>query len=348
MIAGLQKRHWYGMLLLLILGAHYTLFNVANPLNRHGHGMPEWPLLVDLLVTLPLLDYLLCRPAPKAWLLKYAALLSLGILFGSYAIPADGKVLWPALEQGRNVLAILFALGEVAFLAYLAVQIRAMLRRSGEIDAILARTLGARIGNPALLRLMLFEARVWYYGLFMRDGARLRYAGTRHFGYANNQGNASNQLGWIMAMLFEMPLLHLLLHFLVTPTAALIVTGLTAWSMLYLVADYRASHYRPVSLDADGARLLLRCGALAADTTLPLAMLAGAARCSDAVPRQRGVRRYRQMGSLNVALSLREGSQLPDCFGRPRAVSRICLSLDDPDAFLAALHGAGVPADGAK
>ncbi|KQW96407.1 hypothetical protein ASC94_06015 [Massilia sp. Root418] len=79
----------------------------------------------------------------------------------------------------------------------------------------------------------------------MRNGATLEFDGERDFGYARNGGNSSNQVGFIIAILFELPLMHMLLHFTWSPTAAIVASALSAWALLYMVADYRATLYRP-------------------------------------------------------------------------------------------------------
>jgi hypothetical protein len=183
----------------------------------------------------------------------------------------------------------------------------------------------------------LFEARIWSYGLFMRKGERLKFRGEQHFSYDKNEGNASNQFALIMLMLFEMPLSHLLVHLVaVKPMMAWIVDALSLWSVLYLVAEYRASHWRPVSLDRDA--ILLRYGVFATDRTVPYAMIESVARCGGEVRRERGLLRLRQFARPNVEIRLRAGSTLAGFSGRAQPVSRICIGLDKPDAFIDALR----------
>jgi len=71
---------------------------------------------------------------------------------------------------------------------------------------------------------------------------------------------------------------------------------------------------------------------------IPYSMIESVSRCSDGIRRQRGILRYRQIGQLNVRIDLREGSCLPNLWGRRQAVSSIYLSLDQPDGFIDALR----------
>lgn len=165
----------------------------------------------------------------------------------------------------------------------------------------------------------------------MRDGKTLVFSGERHFNYSNNGGNASNQLGFIIAIFFELPLMHMLLHFMCSPTAAVVASALSAWALLYMVADYRATLYRPVSLSRDG--MIIRCGALAADAVIPCAVVETVEEFKGTVRRKAGIRRYVQLGQPNVVVSLKTGCELPDLFGRQQPLSKIYLSLDQPRVF---------------
>lgn len=71
--------------------------------------------------------------------------------------------------------------------------------------------------------------------------------------------------------------MHMLLHFMCSPSAAIVASALNAWALLYMVADYRATLYRPVSLSRDG--MIIRCGALAADAPIPYAVVANCPIC---------------------------------------------------------------------
>ena len=77
---------------------------------------------------------------------------------------------------------------------------------------------------------------------------------------------------------------------------------------------------------------------LAADRVVPYAMVALVDTCTDDVRRQPGILRFRQMGLLNVRVQLREGSALPNLWGRLTPVSAIYLNLDQPGQFIDALR----------
>lgn len=337
MVAGINRKSVFGAIVLLAMAGHYVLLRVPTAVNDYGRDIAEWPLLADLLMTFPLLYYFMFRPAPKAFLLRWLGFAALGMWFGSLVIPAEGKVVWRGVESLWPVYVALQGALELYLLVFLVRKMRALARLDGNVDDAMARTIRGRLGRGAAGWFALFEARIWYYGLFMRDGARLRFRGERHFSYDKNEGNASNQIAVIMLIVFELPLSHLLLHLVaVNPVLAWIVDGLTLWSLLYLVAEYRATHWRPVSLDGDA--LLIRYGVFAADRVVAYGLIESIARRGGPLPRERGVLRLRQSGGANVEIRLRPGARLAGFGGREQAVTRICLGLDQPDAFIDAVR----------
>lgn len=296
---------------------------------RRG-DIPDWTLLVDFSLSLPLLHYFLYRPTLKQWLFRWAQLTSLGILLGRFIIPESSRVIWPWLEMARNAVLGLMIPIELALIVLLAYGVWKLMKLGGDIDTALLAGIENKLGKSASAKAAAWEARIWLYAFFKPKNPR--YAGIEHFSYAKHHGNASNQLGFILAILIEMPLAHLLLHFMWSPNAAWIASALSIWGLIYLVAEYRATLIRPVSVDHE--KLYIRCGVLASDAIIPWRDIKAIEKIAAPVRRQPGVRRYKQLGELNVAIHLHPNVALPDLFGREQAVTTICLGLDAPDDFI--------------
>ena len=319
-----QRKYWFALILLAMTASYYIAFQLR--------AVPEWTLLFDFTVTLPLIHWWLYRPGWKKFVTRWLSLAMLAIFIGRYIIPEQSKAIFHTLEEYRYISLALGAVAEIAVGAFMIYKLSGMLRVSRNADEALKKSITTLLGENFYCALALFEARIWYYALFMRNGKSLEFGGDRHFGYGGNGGNASNQLGFIIAIAFELPLMHMLLHFIWSPTAALVASALSAWALLYMVADYRATLYRPVSLSGDA--ILIRCGALAPDAAIPYSMVTAVLETSATVRRGAGVRRYTQLGAANVLIQLQPGSALPDLFGRPRVLEKVYLGLDQPAEFI--------------
>lgn len=333
MVGALNRKQCFALMVATMIVAHYFFFRVPFAANDYGSYKPEWPLLLDMLVSLPLLYYFMFRPSLKQFLKAWLLIAAAGVLVGRFLIPAESKQLWRAIE-GYWLLVLLLEIALDLYLLMLVVRrVQAAMRLSGNADEALETTIRNHFSKH-FAPLALFEMRIWYYGLFMRNGERLRFRGEQHFSYDKNDGNASNQFAFIMVVLFEMPLMHVLLHLVLSKAwLAWTIDILSLASVLYLVAEYRATKWRPVSLDRDA--LLIRSGVLSSDRAVDYGRIESVVRCRDeGIRRKRGILRYRQFGRLNVEIRLHEARGPSSA----KPVSRIYLSLDKPDAFIDALR----------
>lgn len=301
-----------------------------------GDAVPEWPMAFDLLLVLPAC-YLWVhrRQGRQAWW-GAAALLGVGVLAGSWSLPETSKQAWRWLEAIRLPLLLVFVTAQALLLTGI---FRAAWRQRGRevIEDSVCAGLAHRFGHSALTRLLALEARLWIYALLRRPAAA-EFPGQAHFSVHAQGGNASNQVAFLVLMAAEIPLLHLLLHFLWSPLAALVITVLSLYGWLFLWAEYRATRLRPVSLD--GARLRVRHG-ITIDFVVPLDGILRAERCRGPVRRSAGRLRAYGMGEANVRLLLCPGTRIETAFGTP-LVKEIYLGVDQPDALLLALRGAQV------
>lgn len=325
----LNREQWFSAFVWMALAGHFALYRGLG-----GRApLPEWPLLLDLLLTFPLAYALLCRPGWKLFFKKWAGMLLLGMAVGSFTIPDASKQVWLQIDRLRLVAPALLAIAELCLAGWLILGLRRALRADPHTDRLLAASAQRYFGQGVTARLMEFEARVWYYGLLMRRPPK--FEGEQHFMTAKAGGNASNQMAWIALMVIDIPLAHLLLHYIWSPTAAGVATALTVWGLLYLVADYRATLVRPVSLT--GEALLVRCGALAADVAIPYAMIASVQRVPSPERRLKGKRYFRHQGEMNVEISLREGAALATLLGGAKPATHAVLGVDDPAGLVKAL-----------
>jgi hypothetical protein len=311
---------------------------MKGPWPVPGGPLPSWTMAVDLLLVLPVAWLLL---KPRQWRSRWPAALGVagaGLLLGQWLAP-DGDALWAVLGDVRWLLLGLMLLAELWLLSGVLRHVwRA--RGQGNAEAVTAQGVQRAFGDGIACRLMQLEARLWLYALVRRPAA-VPFAGAQHFGVHRQHGNASNQLGFVILMAAELPIVHGLLHLVFGPTVAWVVTALSAYGWLYLWAEYRATRWRPVSVDAHTVHL--RYGLLI-DATLPRAAVLGAEAVAarERVPRAPRRLRLQGMGRANVRLHLAPGTRVVLPFGE-REVSELLLGVDEPERFIQAVGAAACP-----
>lgn len=291
---------------------------------RLGLGpTPEWPVAIDLLLILPALYLFLHRPLTRATLLRAATIAAVGVFIGSFLLPPSSNGLWTWVESGRYVAIVVVVALQLGIAALVVRDVLAV----GEepFETALHAAIARRVDGP-LRKLLCLEARVWAYA-FMSRRVLARWPATHSFLGARQGGNASNQQGFLIIVGAEIPIVHALLHFLWSPTAAIVVSALSVYGFLFLLAEYRATLYRPIVVGADS--LHVRSGLLH-DFEVYWNSIAAVSPCAPSTPRRaRGRVRCFGMGHANVRLTLHPGSRIEGTFG-PVEVTEIHLGVDEP------------------
>lgn len=293
-----------------------------------GAPAPEWPVMFDLLLFLPLVCLALnWRKGWRTAALKAAAVAGLGALAGSLMLPADSKQLWHVVDELRFVVIAGVLLVQAGVLVML-LRTAFRARHGQNLELALARAIGERFGDGGFARMLQLEGRLWLYALARRP-VRHAFPGHRHFSVGKQGMNASNQFAFLVLVGVELPIAHFLIM-LFDPFVAAVVTALSAYGFLFLLAEYRATRLRPVSVTGRG--LQLRHG-VATDLWLDWGVIAAAEPTRGPVRRARGELRLIGMGEANVRIDLVPGTTLPGLFG-PRAIERIHLGVDDADGLI--------------
>jgi hypothetical protein len=221
-------------LFLLIISASWAFFyQSSNIMNGYGNDKSEWLLLIDGLIFLPILCFL-CIKDKKEATIKAAAYACLIILLGSFVIPESSKLAWPYFESLRYLAIAAFIVLEVTTILTVFFAIKDSLTKKEDPDIAISKPIENIIGKGAISALLSFEARVWTYALFSKKIRREYFTGENNFSCHKKDGTQSNQLGFILIILFELPIMHILLHFLQSPYAANVVTGLTLLGLVFL------------------------------------------------------------------------------------------------------------------
>ncbi len=302
---------------------------------RAGGDLPQWPVALDLLLTVPAVYWWLHRRDRRRAALGALALAGTGIWIASVILPDTGGPVWSVLRLLRNVglgLVVVLEVGIVVSMLRLVVR----LAHDRNPDYALREGMQQRFGTTLAARVVAFDMRMW---LHVFAGARRawHYAGDTHFSYHRKDGNASNQQAFLFLMLIDVPIAHAVLTVFASATAAWIVTVLTVLSLALMLGHYRATLRCPVSLDSD--TLYLRYGLAVAEAAVPLAAIAQATAGSGELQRRApGVLRLNEAGAPNVCIRLHEPVVVAGWFGIERSIDTIALGIDQPREFLAALN----------
>ena len=292
-------------------------YQSSNILNGYGVEKPEWLLLIDGLVVLPILCFCFVKDKKEA-AIKAVAYSCLIILLGSFIIPESSKVVWPYLESLRYLALAAFIVLEVTTILTVFFAIKASLTKEQDSDLAISKPIEKILGKGAISSLLSFEVRVWTYALFSKKIRQKSFTGDSHFSCHKKDGAQSNQLGFILMILFELPVMHLLLHFLWSSFAANLITGLTLLSLLFFIAEYKALAIRPISIVTDC--IIVRYG-IWNPLRIALSEINHIKPNSSFIRRSGNVNRFNMAGNPNIEIKLNSGKL-------------IYLGVDSPNEFI--------------
>ncbi|MEX2219062.1 MAG: hypothetical protein WD749_09920 [Phycisphaerales bacterium] len=227
---------------------------------------------------------------------------------------------------------------EVGLLAYLVYKVRAVLAlgcasRAGDPIEAASAALQDALGSPFAARLIASEFAVFYYALASW--------GRRPQVPEGASGFAPARAATVIAVLVPIVALETVgMHMLVSRwsvLAAWILTALSAYTMLWVLGDYRAMAMRPTLVTREEVviRVGLRCSLRA-----PLALIERV-QSTDWRDQGRCVPGHLNMASPdspNILVAFREPITAQRFFGVTTTVQSVGLRVQDADGMLRALH----------
>ena len=325
-----RSAHSLLLFALATLGVYATALAVAAQLAVVPNPAPlAAAVAVDLVVLVPALYYVLLVRRRQRPAITLAPVVVLSLVGAYWVLPEahEGVLGW--FEIG-------VALAEAAALTWIAFRIRAVVRAfraSGEVDLLarLREAFGAAFGRGLLAEAFAAEVSVPLYA-FGR-GVEPRDATT--FGYRQRSGYGAVFAAFALAAGVELALGHFLLLHYWNGVAAGVHAALSAYGVLWLVADLRAMRARPIRLDARG--LLVRCG-VRWTATLPLAQIAEVRRLEKGSYKgTEGFLDLTPLANARYCAILHEPVRVRGPFGITREATRIGLDVDDRQRLEAAL-----------
>ncbi len=324
-----RKKLYFLLLAGMVFTGNWLIVRYLS--NSSSSEIPEWPIGFDFLLLLPLMYLWLNRKQGRQAFIGAIALFGVGVLLGSWILPDESKNAWLVLEQLRFIVLVGIVLTQ-AILIFLMIREVFAKKESHNLDIAVDEAIGRRFGREGFARLMRIEARMCLYAL-LRNPIKHEFPGEQHFHYHLHQGNASNQQAFLILIGAEIPIAHLLLH-LYSPTLALFITATSLYGFIFLLAEYRATLYRPISVA--GEKLHIRCGVIG-DQVILFRDIASVKNCEGRI--KRAPKRLRFTGSqhANVHIQLNPDTHLDTLFGK-KQIDEIYLAVDNRDSFMKAIH----------
>lgn len=306
---------------LLVISCFWSFYyQSSNFLNSYGNEKSEWFLFIDGLIVLPLLCFIFIQSKKEATI-KALAYCCLIVLLGSFVIPESSKLIWGYLESARYLFIAAFVVLEVITIFTVFFAIKASLTKEKDPDLAISQPVENILGKGSISALLTFETRVWTYALFSKKIKPSCFSGEEHFNCHLKDGTQSNLLGFLLIIMFELPMMHILLHFLWSPFAANVITVLTLLGLTFFIAEYKAISIRPVSIATN--TLIIRYGVWN-PFKISLSDIEFVQLNSKFIRRSSNVKRFNLSGNPNVEIKLNSGKF-------------IYLGLDSPNEFIIAL-----------
>ena len=325
---------WFALIVLLVGAGNGALLHWSgNPLLI-GQATPDWPYFFDFLVTLPLLYAAMFRPGWRRLLQVLLVCFAASYLLGHWLIPAQYQVLWQQIDWLRYAVLAGIVMVELMLIWRVLKFLLTALRTREFADDAIEPQLSTWLGRGAASALLAIEFRVWYYALLHRARNRIVLEGDQHFSTHNKDANQADQLAFIFLTVLELPVLHLVLHSYGWVTLAWLLSGLTVYGLLFLIAEYRATALRPISLTAD--ELIIRRGIWGL-RRLPLASIANVTTHRGFMARSPHTEIYDANREPNIVLALQPATVVTGRFGGEKVLHCIALGVDHPESFRLAL-----------
>ena len=291
-------------------------------------------ITLDLVIGLPVLYYTFIVRQRRMPAFTLVPAVVLAIIIASFILPA-------AQQTPVDFIKKFIPLLELFVLGFIVIKIRTIVKHyrrtklteiyfTDAFAASLERTFGASL----FVAIIITEFSLLYYaigGWFKK----FKSWDSRHlaFSYHRKTGYAAILSVLALVLIVETVALHILLQ-LWSTLAAWVFTGLSIYSLFWLIGDYHAQRLHPIVLSK--VHLHLRAG-LRWRATIPFSNIDAIQKAS---PRERKAADYISLaifGSPRLVINLKQPVIVAGLFGIKREVQRIGLAVDNERQFHEAL-----------
>ncbi|WP_184549048.1 hypothetical protein [Mucilaginibacter sp. FT3.2] len=322
--------------ILIFCGGELILHNVASTVkNKVADG-----LLADFTITFPALYYFIIIRPSRASARRLLFVISICLAIAYLVLPAQQKAY---ILQIRK----LSALAELLFIVYAFTKFNKLRLAYNAQKAVLpdpiynlrlamANTMGDSLG----VKIVASELAVLKYGLFSWKKEQPALANSRSFTTHKDFGYIAIWCILLVAVMVETFAFHLLL-LKWSHLAAMIITGLTLYGVIFFIADLSAIIKRKVEINQ--TTLLLRTG-LRWRAIVDIANIQSVNKIindynSDDAYLQGGIIK----SSGNLLITFKTPVQVDKLYGKSKMVSSILMNIDDYETFAATINIALTP-----
>lgn len=334
------RRHSRALLFLVCAVGIYIVCGAVAARSSSSDAL-EVAATLDLVFFVPGLYYLLLVRG-RGWpVITLLPVFLLGLLLAPIALPEGRQGTLGLLRHAAIPAELLLLFLVIRRLA----EARARLHGTIDTDVWIRFRAAARslAGHSRLADGIAYEGALLWYALFSWRSVPEAAPGSLAFSYHRRSAHGAVVAGLLLALGAEIVPVHLLVA-LWSPTAAWVVTGLSAYAVLWIVGDYRAVCLRPVVVTDH--ELLARVGLR---WTLRARLGAIASVESTAMTPEEGGAvglKLALVGSPRVTVRFREPVPALGPYGARRRVSAIEIGVDEPERLMRALHERGVTKEG--
>ncbi len=317
---------------LLIASGIYAsaIFLVSSTYFLQSPSALSFGITADLVMMVPLAYYfLVIRPYKLPRILLLPVFL-LSTVAASFLLPQNG-------QQYLALLGYIAAPLELFLASYIIVQVRKTLRayrieKSRELDfyETLLLTLRKTFGDFRALNVLASEIAMFHFAL---SGWRQRPfpgAGETHFSYYRENSYGAVLVAIMFLLLIETVGLHLFIQGW-SETIAWIITGLSIYSIFWLLGDFNAMRQRPIVVAEN--EILLRIG-LRWTARFPLKAIASIKKIPELPEKHPLLLNAVVFGEPQLLLTLKSPVLVKGFLGIRKTVDEIALSVDQQSKFI--------------
>jgi hypothetical protein len=291
-------------------------------------------LVLDMAVLVPVAYYVLVVRRFGWPVVSVAGVFVLSLIAATRVIPHDYRSVLTPVE-------VVAALTEVAIIGFILWKVAGGARRyraalAGEAgDDTLATIRGAArrvIDSPRVADILAFEMALIYYGLL--SWRRSPVEGPGRYPAYRTTGYGAVLLGIGVMLAAELIAVHVIVHLYWSTVGAWILSLLSAYAGVWLLAEWQVHRLRPISLDADALRL--RSG-LRWEVEVAYDNITSMGRVSALEDKPRGTLDLVPFGDALFEVTTDAPVVACGPYGIRRSTTRIRFTVDDPSGFEDAL-----------